>query len=143
MNGIILVAVSDSPSAFKAADTAVDYAGRLGARVHAVTVIEDEPSVEGSDAAEVRRNRELSADAALRYVAARAAAAGVDVSAAKRSGRVAAEILAEAQKVGAALIVISRAERRRHAMLYVGSHTLRVLEFSDVPVLVVPTHPAA
>lgn len=146
MSGIILVAVNDSPSAFKAADTAVDYARRLGERVHAVTVIDDGElgrHLGYPDAGALARRREQAADAGLRYVTACGAAAGVEVSVARRTGRVAAEILAEAQEIGADLIVISRVEHRGHALPYMGSHTLRVLEFADLPVLVVPTHPSA
>jgi nucleotide-binding universal stress UspA family protein len=146
MSGIILVAVNDSPSAFKAADAAVDCARRLGGRVHAVTVIDNGElgrHLGYADPAALAVRREQAADAGLRHVSACGAAAGVEVSVARRTGRVAAEILAEAQEIGADLIVISRVEHRGHAIPHVGGNTLRVLEFSDVPVLVVPADPPA
>jgi nucleotide-binding universal stress UspA family protein len=80
----------------------------------------------------------LAAQAALSHVAALAAAAGVEVSFSQRSGRVAAEILAEAREIKAALIVVALVDRPGSATPYIGSHTLRVLEFSGVPVMVVP-----
>jgi len=60
------------------------------------------------------------------------------VSFSQRSGRVAAEILAEAREIKAALIVVALVDRPGSATPYIGSHTLRVLEFSGVPVMVVP-----
>ncbi len=73
-------------------------------------------------------------------MAAVGAAAGVKVSGVRREGAVAVAILEEAASVGAGLIVLARVSRRGHALPYVGSETLRVLEFATVPVLVVPTY---
>lgn len=141
MSDMILVAVNDSRAAFRAADVAVDYARRLGARLRVVTVREPEALVKhpGSiDPAALARHADLAAEAALRHVAAQAAAAGVEVSFSRRSGRVAAEILAEAREVNAVLIVVALVDRPGSTTPYIGSHTLRVLEFAGVPVLVVP-----
>lgn len=79
-----------------------------------------------------------AAEAALSHVAALGAAAGVKVSFSRRSGRVAAQILAEAREIKAALIVVALVDRPGHATPYIGSHTLQVLEFAGVPVMVVP-----
>ncbi|KFF61023.1 hypothetical protein JF66_00715 [Cryobacterium sp. MLB-32] len=139
MSDTILVAVNDSPAAFDAVTVAIEQARRLDARLHAVMVIE-EGSVErrllGSQAVTLRR--ELAADAVLAHVALLATRAGVTVGTHRRSGRIAAEILAEARAVGAGLIVLARVDRPGHAIPSIGSHTLRVLEFSPVPVLVIP-----
>ena len=139
MSDLILVAVSDSPAAFLAAEAAIAHARAIGAAVRAMTVIpEGDPTVRPAevqaDAAELAR----SADAALAHVVLLAEAAGVEVSSVRRTGRIAAEILAEARAAQARLIVMARVDRPGHAIPSVGSHTLRVLEFSTVPVLVVP-----
>ena len=141
MSDVILVAVHDSRAAFRAAEVAVDYARRLGAGLRVVTVrdpgaLDRHPGA--IDPAALARHADLAAEAALRHVAALGAAAGVPVSLSRRTGRVAAEILAEAREVKAALIVVALVDRPGSATPYMGSHTLRVLEFSGVPVMVVP-----
>lgn len=141
MSDVILVAVNDSRAAFRAAEVAVDYARRLGASLSVVTVrdpgaLDKHPGA--IDPAALARHTDLAAQAALNHVAALGAAAGVEVSFSRRSGRVAAEILAEARAVKATLIVVALVDRPGGATPYVGSHTLRVLEFSGVPVMVVP-----
>ncbi|MDJ0351536.1 universal stress protein [Pseudarthrobacter sp. PH31-O2] len=143
MSNVILVAVNDSRAAFRAAEVAVDYARRLGAGLSVVTV--REPGAldrhPGSiDPAALAKHADLAAEAALSHVAALAAAAEVAVAFKQRSGKVAAEILAEAREIGAALIVVALVDRPGSAAPYIGSHTLRLLEFSRVPVLVVPLH---
>jgi nucleotide-binding universal stress UspA family protein len=140
----VLVAVNDSTPAFAAAATAVEYAERFGARVRAVTVMEPWPADRahvGAELIDVRHRREQAGDAALRHVVALGTAAGVEVSGVRREGVVAVEILDEAADAGAGLIVLARVSRPGHALPYIGSQTLRVLEFAAVPVLVVPTHP--
>jgi nucleotide-binding universal stress UspA family protein len=144
MIDVVLVAVNDSTPAFAAAAVAVQYAERLRARVRAVTVLEPWPvgkTPEDGDHVDVRHRREQAADAALRHVVTLGAAAGVEVSGSRREGAIATVILDEAAASGADLIVLARVSRRGHALPYVGSETLRVLEFATVPVLVVPTHP--
>lgn len=142
MSDVILVAVNDSRAAFRAAEVAVDYARRLGGTLRVVTVrdpgaLDRHPGAVDHPAA-MARHADLAAEAALSHVAALCAAAGVEVSFSRRSGRVAAEILAEAHAVKAALIVVALVDRPGSATPYIGSHTLRVLEFSGVPVMVVP-----
>ncbi len=141
MAGPILVAVNDSPAGFGAADVAIDYAKRLGVGLSAVTVVEPlDPAllagIEDGAALAGRRTRE--ADATLSHVVARGARAGVTVSTRRRNGAAAAEILAEATAIGAELLVIALVDEPSHAMPYIGSQTLRVLEFATVPVLLVP-----
>lgn len=139
MNEVILVAVNDSPASFDAAVTAVDCARLRGARLHAVMVIEAGALDRHQDAnSTLSRRRDLAADAVLNHVAALGREAGVDVVGHRRTGRVAAEIINEAREVGATMIVMARVDRPGHAIPSIGGHTLRVLEFSAVPVLVVP-----
>ncbi len=144
MSDVVLVAVNDSTPAFAAAAVAVEYAARMGSRLHAVTVLEPWPvgrAHEGGELIDIRHRREQAAEAALRHVAALGVSAGVLVSGVRREGAVAVAILDEAAAVGASLIVLARVSRRGHSLPDIGSETLRVLEFTTVPVLVVPTHP--
>ena len=53
-------------------------------------------------------------------------------------GHPAPRILSVAREWGAGLVVIGRSERGSAGPHYVGAQTRHVLEFSDVPVLVVP-----
>jgi len=139
VNDTILVAVNDSPAAFAAARVAVEQARRLEARLRAVMVIEVGEMDRHLDAsATMTKRREQAADAVLNHVIALGAAAGVDTTGCRRTGRVAAEILEEAGQADATLIVLARVDRPGHAIPSIGSHTLRVLEFARIPVLVVP-----
>ena len=141
MTDTIVVAVSDSSAAFGAAEVAVAYAHRLDARLHLVAVIEDgELSRRLESTHGMAGRRELAATAALKHVTALCTSAEVPSTTSCRRGHVAAEILSEALAVDASLIVMARVDRPGHALPYVGSQTLRVLEFATVPVLVVPVH---
>lgn len=143
MTSTILVAVSDSPAAFAAAHVAIDQARRLGARVHAVTVVESSVAVPRAGAETTGDGADVwsAADAALRHVVVAGTAAGVQVTARRRVGNVAAEVLDEARVVSASMIVMACVDRPGGALPYIGSQTLRVLEFAEVPVLVVPVVP--
>ncbi|HUW78235.1 MAG TPA: universal stress protein [Candidatus Nanopelagicaceae bacterium] len=138
---VVLVAVNDSRAAFAAAKVAVEYCAKVGAQLRAVSVIEaSELDQHLGDTAALAQGRELAASAALNHVVASSSAANVTVSVTTRIGSVAAEILAEARESDAVMIVMARVSRPGHALPYVGSQTLRVLEFATVPVLVVPTY---
>jgi nucleotide-binding universal stress UspA family protein len=78
---------------------------------------------------------------ALRYVARLAEHAGVGCETAEITGEVTESVLDQARSAGAKLIVIGRSSRHDAGHPYVGSHTRHVLEFSDIPVLVVPHSP--
>jgi len=139
MSEVILVAVNDSPAAFAAVTVAIDHAQRRGAKLHAVVVIEGgETERHLAVSALPATRRHAGADAVLAHVVARGSSAGLEVTGSRRSGRVAAEILDEARAVDAIMIVMGRVERPGHLIPTIGSHTLRVLEFTTVPVLVVP-----
>lgn len=138
---MVLVAVNDSAAAFAAAEAAVAYAVRLGAHLRVVTVVDPALSPatgRENDVATVAGQREAEADSILRHVAALGTKAGLVVATSRRTGKVAAEILDEARVVAADMIVMALVDRPGHAVPKVGSHTMRVLEFATVPVLVVP-----
>ena len=137
----ILVAVNDSAAGFAAVEVAIEYAKRLGAHLAAVTVVESaSPALVSvaEDAGTLAARRMREADSILSHVVARGARSGVTVTTHRRTGSVAAEILAEATESGAGLLVMALVDKPSHAIPYIGSQTLRVLEFATMPVLVVP-----
>jgi nucleotide-binding universal stress UspA family protein len=141
MTPTVLVAVNDSAAAFAAARTAIALARRGGDALHALAVVDD---ADGSSA--VKREEhvalERSADAVLRQVAALAQAADVPVTTRRRSGPATSTILDEAGRVGAEILVVGLVDKPSHAMPAIGTHTLQLLEFADIPVLVVPSRPS-
>jgi nucleotide-binding universal stress UspA family protein len=140
MQGPILVAVDDSPAAFCAADVAIALAADLGHSLVAVTVLQDHALDERISATSVpvSGRRVAAANAVLRQVQKRADAAGVAVDTVQVSGAPAAEVLDEARRAKAGLIVVARASHRGVGIPHVGVEALRILEFAGVPVLVVP-----
>ena len=136
----ILVAVDDSAAAFHAADVAIVLAAARGSTLTAITVLQnhelDERISAGSTA--VAGRRRLAGNAALRHVQKRAEAAGVPVDTIQVSGSPAAQVLAEARHSHADIVVIARASDTGVGIPYVGPDAQQILEFSEVPVLVVP-----
>jgi nucleotide-binding universal stress UspA family protein len=76
--------------------------------------------------------------AALRYVAELATTAGVVLRRCQRTGEVADQVLREATRQGADLVVIARPNGHRVGSSALGGQAAQVLEFAEVPVLLVP-----
>ncbi|HEX6198143.1 MAG TPA: universal stress protein [Jiangellaceae bacterium] len=136
----IVVAVDDSPAALRAVDVAISLATATGATLVAVMVLQDHTLDERISAASapVGGRRILAANAVLRHIQQLADVAGVPVDTVQVSGSPAAEVLAEARRSNADLIVVARASHRAVGIPHVGSEALRIMEFADVPVMVVP-----
>ncbi len=140
--GRILVAVDDSPAALAAAHLAVDLAASSGAHLRFVHVLEDGELVRklatlghGGELADIRRR---AAESLLRHVTAEAHRAGGQADGTCLTGAAAALLVGEARDWGADLVVVGRSDVRVAGSAYVGAVTRGVLEFSEVPVLVVP-----
>lgn len=133
----IVVAVDDSPPALAAARLAIGLAAALGSRITAIAVDHETTSAASAIASPVTDATDGNL-AVLRYVAARARSAGVPCDAEVITGEVVESVLNRAETLSAGLIALGRSDRHRTGDPYVGSHTRRVLEFSDRPVLVVP-----
>jgi nucleotide-binding universal stress UspA family protein len=119
----VIVAVDDSRPAFAAADYAIQLALTRSVDLHFVTV--EEP---GRDT-----------DGVIDHVNRIAASAGLTPTTTTRAGDQPFEVvLAVAQEWDADLIVTGRSDLRRPGQPYVGSQTEHLLEFTDIPVLVVP-----
>jgi nucleotide-binding universal stress UspA family protein len=135
----ILLAVDDSPAGLAAARTAIRLASDTGAQLRVVHVLPDGAlarALEGSSDVDSRQAQ--GAAAVLRYVDDLARAAGVAAETRTLQGKPARTILGEAGAWKADLVVIGRAGGRHVGEHYVGSAVQRVLEFADMPVLVVP-----
>jgi len=143
MTSRLLVAVEDSATGLRTASVAVDLAADLGAALLAVHVLGDGDVVEAlrsgrRDRTGVLADRGVAAAGLLRHVAGLARGGGVPVETRQVEGHPAACILGAARTWGADIVVIGRSERSSGGPSYVGAQTRHVLEFADVPVLVVP-----
>lgn len=140
----LLVAVDDSPAALAAARLAIELAAGWKAAVRAVTVVRDGRLLEAMDgrepgAADARRRLSEGARSVLAWVAELGAERSVPVETAhSQDADPFRAILAEAHLWEADLIIMGRSDRRGPSSPYLGSSTAHVLEFADVPVLVVP-----
>lgn len=118
-----LVAIDDSTPALAAAALAIELAKNQPFEINFTTVSEP-----GSNA-----------DAILGHVANLAAKAGVSATLTTTDdGKPFEALLATAAQWKADVIIIGRSDIRRPGGPYVGSQTEHLLEFTDIPVLVVP-----
>lgn len=128
----VLVAVDDSAAAFDAARLAVDLAGALGGRLVAVCVVEGVAAGNGDGW------RARAAEGALRFVAELARDRDVPAGTRIVHGEVAAQVLDQARRTGAAFVVVGRVDRPGVRLPHIGHTAERILEFCQVPVVVVP-----
>jgi nucleotide-binding universal stress UspA family protein len=137
----ILLAVDDSQASLAAARLAAGLAAALGARLRVVHVAVDHELGEALRRASERPHAGARAvqgqHALLTRVCALAADAGVEAAGEVLTGPAATALLADARTSEADLLVIGRSTRASTDP-YVGSHARHVLEFAEVPVLVVP-----
>ncbi len=144
--GRILVAVDDTPAALHAARAAVDLAPTQAAHVRFVHVLTDGELARHFAAAHraTRHNSGLQARRAsgaaslLAHVAAVARRAQVPAETLDLQGDPASVILDEAASWPADLVVLGRSRARGAGHSFLGPVARHVLEFSEVPVLVVP-----
>ena len=122
----VLVAVDDSGPALAAAEFAIGIARSRPIELNFVTV----------------REPDRDADALLRHVETLATESGITVSTTVcDDGHPFDALLGVAASWQADLIVMGRSDMRRPGAPYVGSQTEHLLEFTDIPVLVVPSPP--
>jgi nucleotide-binding universal stress UspA family protein len=133
----ILLAVDDSPGSLQAARLGIEMAHALGAAVRAVTVVADGATGQLGGAMGTRRVH--AAVTVLGFVATLAGRSELSAETVQLGGEPAAQIIDQARAWPADVIVIGRSRQPGTGQQYVGSQTREVLEFADVPVLVVPT----
>ncbi|MDH5520104.1 MAG: universal stress protein [Acidimicrobiia bacterium] len=119
----ILVAVDDSSPAMAAAASAIELASDIDAELHFVAVTEFDHDL----ASALRHVRHLAERAGRRAISSTA-----------DGGQPFEVLLRVANEWQADLIVMGRSDIRRPGVPYVGSQTEHLLEFTSVPVLVVP-----
>jgi len=134
----ILLALDDSSAGLSAARTAIGLAYVMRAEVRAVTVIADAPPPPGRRAP-TREAAERAAQALLDFVVDLADKSGVSTETATLQGQPARVILEQAASFAADLIVLGKSGNRHVGQPYVGSDVKHVLEFTEVPVVVVPS----
>jgi len=130
----ILLAIDDSPAGLAASRTAVHLAAAMHADVLALTVL---PPIAGTPGMGQEAERR-SASALLRFAADLGADAGVPVETMTQEGQPARVILREAERWRADLIVLGRSGNSHIGQPYIGSDVKHVLEFADIPLVVVP-----
>lgn len=133
----ILVCVDGSSASFHAARAAIDLAGATKAGL-AVLAVVDPSRLAVAGLREAGPQRQSDAQAVLDRVARMAAESGIEAGTRLRSGIVFEEILDEARREEADLVVMGRSGRHGLAGGLVGSSALRVAEFTDRPLLLVP-----
>lgn len=120
----VLVAIDDSAPSFAAAKVAIELALQYPLELTFTTVEE----------------AGIDVTAALDHARKLAADAGIVVDTTRCQGAPAFEaLLDEAHRICADTIIMGRSDNRRPGNPYVGSQTEHLLEFTDIPVLVVPT----
>jgi nucleotide-binding universal stress UspA family protein len=136
----VLLAVDDSPDSLAAARLAVDLAARLRAQLRAVHVTADHVLTAAFETATGRpaTGRGTSAEAILAHITRLAAAAQIDVQTELLDGDIVPAVLDAAQSWRADLLVVGKSTRTATGASYVGTQTRHLLEFADLPVLVVP-----
>lgn len=124
----VFVAVDDSAPSLAAATFGIELARSLDAELRLATVTEPD------------RDPRVILDHALgRASAGGVAATGVTLEDGMHPFEI---LLAAATRWHADLIVMGRSDRRRTGRPYVGSQTEHLLEFTEIPVVVVPEQDA-
>jgi nucleotide-binding universal stress UspA family protein len=138
----ILVCVDGSRASLEAARGCIDLAARWHSRMRAVYVVEREDIDGGGEAVRVERLRR-SGESFLARIVALGEERGLEVERAVLEGVPFEVILDDARRWKADLIVMGRMGRAGPGRALLGSEAERVLEFTDRPVLIVPTTEAA
>lgn len=139
----IVLAVDDSPAGLAAARAAVQLAVECSADLRAVHVVTD------GDLTRALQSRPAAAHtrpgaghhASLDFVSELAQQARVPVETVLLEGHPARCVIQEAAGWSADVIVLGRSGEHRLGRPYVGSQAQHVMEFAEIPVLVVPPLP--
>lgn len=141
----ILTATDGSDWAFKGVKVAIDMAATHGAKLTVLTVTEPYPEyayAEGMipmpDSEQIRAANQIRAREVLDDIYAQAVARGIETFTVHiPDAHAATEIVAQADGLGADLIVIGSRGRRGLTKLILGSQAAEVLAGTHLPVLIV------
>jgi len=136
--GRLLVCVDGSRASLEAARVAIDLARRWGSQLRAVYVVEN-AEVDGSPEADLTARLRESGRAILSRIAAIGGEQGVNVGQGLLEGVPFDTILDDARAWKADMVIMGRTGRTGPGRALLGSEAERVLEFTDRPVLIVPT----
>lgn len=142
----ILVAVDGSPTSLRAGGLAIEFAASWRAEVRAVAVLGNERAERlvdegGTGATPARERRRVALEGALEHLVRAGGEAGVTVESVVRvrpRDQPYEVILAEAERWTADLVMVGRGSHRGLGRALLGSQTEHVLEFANLPVIVVP-----
>lgn len=134
----LLLCSDGSRASLEAARLAIDLARRWRSVLRAVYVVE-RAEVDGAVEQDVLTRLRQGGHAILDHIAALAAEQGVTVERALLEGVPFDVILEDAKAWHADVIIMGRTGRTGPGRALLGSEAERVLEFSDRPVLIVPT----
>jgi len=141
----VLVAIDGSVASLKAARVAMSLAASCRGRVRMVAVADEESERAPPDAlgtgTQTAETRQTQLRDSLEYLRRLGADGGLDVEAVLRHRRGAEPyelILEEADRWPADLLCVGRRSHRGLGRALLGSQTEHVLEFAQIPVVVVP-----
>ncbi len=123
----VLVVVEDSTGGLAAGRAGIEICRRLGAEIRGVAVERSDPRSASSSVGDV-----------LAHLKETCRRAGVSAEVVQAQDGPAQAILAQARDFGAELIVIGRSDNHGTGQPFISPYVQRVLEFSEVPVMVVP-----
>jgi nucleotide-binding universal stress UspA family protein len=136
--GRLLVCVDGSRASLEAARVAIDLARRWGSQLRAVYVVEN-AELDGSPDTDLTARLRESGRAILSRIAAIGGEQGVNVVQGLLEGVPFDTILDDARGWKADMVIMGRTGRTGPGRALLGSEAERVLEFTDRPVLIVPT----
>jgi nucleotide-binding universal stress UspA family protein len=136
--GRLLVCVDGSRASLEAARAAIDLAKRWSSQLRAVYVVEN-AELDGSPDADLTARLRESGHAILSRIAAMGGEQGVNVMQGLLEGVPFDAILDDARAWKADIVIMGRTGRTGPGRALLGSEAERVLEFTDRPVLIVPT----
>jgi nucleotide-binding universal stress UspA family protein len=133
----ILLAYDGSTAAAKAAELALDLAVRYSAQLLVVGVARPPEFGDDVETEAVIENSRAYHERLLGPLRQRAAVAGVDASFAVKVGHPTEQIIAEAERAHADLIVIGHRGKTLFERIRLGSVSKQVVQYAECPVLVV------
>ena len=136
--GRLLVCVDGSRASLEAARVAIDLAKRWSSQLRVVYVVET-AEIDGSPDTDLIARLRESGRAILSRIAGMGDEQGVTVMQALLEGVPFDTILDDARAWKADVIIMGRTGRTGPGRALLGSEAERVLEFTDRPVLIVPT----
>jgi nucleotide-binding universal stress UspA family protein len=133
----ILLAYDGSAAAAKAADFALDLAAKYSAQLAVLSVARPPEFGDDVETEAVIENSRTYYERLLAPLRQRAAVAGIDASFAVKVGHPTEQIIAEAERAHAELIVLGHRGKTLFERIRLGSVSKQIVQYAECPVLVV------